>query len=348
MSIDISRVARAIRDLTHESLRPILLGRAQEYVAASLGFGSLAACKAAAKLRPEGFEDNSRFVVVDDDALWRRARLLEPDAAWSRARLVAFLTAAIDRVHAGTIVRSASDRPNLSISAAISEALGISGMHDFDDVRYTVVENNHGEVLGFRLHLDEPEWEHLFDEINGRHGNLDVFLPVSVRLLLRGCATPQERYYLHGDQVEGDPSQYFCASCDLFVELPHFEADHPNGNASRYFAEQRLWERAVARFKLPRRRPINAPNALAQSALAEREAYEAGRSDFHRWIVNQTERGGALGRLAVDIKRDPSFPVHASTRDELLEYLRNAARDDEPLRAFKRAWREFHPLASDE
>lgn len=31
-----------------------------------------------------------------------------------------------------------------------------------------------------------------------------------------------QRYYIHGDQQESDPSHFYCSSCDAFFEEGHF------------------------------------------------------------------------------------------------------------------------------
>ena len=31
-----------------------------------------------------------------------------------------------------------------------------------------------------------------------------------------------ERHYIHGDQLEGDPSLFYCSACDVFFPEDHF------------------------------------------------------------------------------------------------------------------------------
>jgi hypothetical protein len=33
---------------------------------------------------------------------------------------------------------------------------------------------------------------------------------------------PRERHYIHGDQLEGDPSLFYCSACDSFWHEDHF------------------------------------------------------------------------------------------------------------------------------
>ena len=39
-----------------------------------------------------------------------------------------------------------------------------------------------------------------------------------------------ERYYVHGDQVEGKPDEYYCRSCDAFTEESHFHVHYDQAN----------------------------------------------------------------------------------------------------------------------
>lgn len=32
----------------------------------------------------------------------------------------------------------------------------------------------------------------------------------------------KERRHIHGDQLEGDPSRYYCSACDVFFTEDHF------------------------------------------------------------------------------------------------------------------------------
>jgi hypothetical protein len=42
------------------------------------------------------------------------------------------------------------------------------------------------------------------------------------------------RYYLHGDQKEGDPNLFFCRRCDLFKPEKHFHEEHLNSPATDF------------------------------------------------------------------------------------------------------------------
>ncbi|MFN9173674.1 MAG: hypothetical protein ACK58N_03955 [Synechocystis sp.] len=38
------------------------------------------------------------------------------------------------------------------------------------------------------------------------------------------------RFYAHGDQVEGNPEMFYCASCDCFIDRAHFETHNNEPN----------------------------------------------------------------------------------------------------------------------
>jgi hypothetical protein len=71
------------------------------------------------------------------------------------------------------------------------------------------------------------------------------------------------RYYVHGDQVEGKPDEYYCASCDLFVDELHFRThnDEPNvmNGLDKYNQSLKTWK-VMKRKKAGYRRPNNPPN----------------------------------------------------------------------------------------
>lgn len=153
---------------------------------------------------------------------------------------------------------------------------------------------------------------------------------------------PRQRKYLHGDIVEDDPAQCYCARCDLFVELTHFDTHdwHRDGTDSeRYLASVTRWGKLPASQKADRRRPDDAPNVLAARAVAEREAFEASRAPFHRWLEAQKGRDDSVGDLASDACRDKRFPVGAVARREVEAYV--ARHGDHVVRAVRQAWREF-------
>lgn len=190
------------------------------------------------------------------------------------------------------------------------------------------------------------------DRIAARHGFANWSLlskhseatPASSAVWVRPKARSSglKRYYLHGDQTEDDPTQYYCARCDVFVEAAHFgdRAIHDDkGHLERILASLERWNRRSAESKARWRRPDDAPNVLVGRALAERAAYEASRGPFHRWLTTQKDRDDPVGDLAVDALRDKTFPVHATTRREVEAYL--SRHGDHVVRSVRQAWREF-------
>lgn len=162
---------------------------------------------------------------------------------------------------------------------------------------------------------------------------------------------PVQRYYLHGDVDEDDPAHCYCARCDVFVEPSHFDGQgfhKDGGDGERYLASLARHNSLPPLQKASRGRPDDAPNVLAQRATAERDAHEAARSPFHRWLEGQRNRDDIVGDLAGDILRDKSFPVGLATREEVEARL--SRHGGHIVRAVRAAWKEFstHPSATAE
>lgn len=183
-------------------------------------------------------------------------------------------------------------------------------------------------------------------------GKLAAVAPPSRRPAAKASSAPHAsvRYYLHGDVSEDDPSTCFCVRCDLRVPLTHFDGIgfHGDGeDCARYLGSLAVHNEQPKSRKAARGRPDNAPNVLAARALAEREAFEASRSAFHRWLEGQRKRNDIVGELAEDILGDKSFPVRLGTRKEVEARL--SRHGDHIVRAVRAAWREFavsEPIAA--
>jgi uncharacterized protein YozE (UPF0346 family) len=150
------------------------------------------------------------------------------------------------------------------------------------------------------------------------------------------------RYYLHGDVVEDDPAQCYCARCDLFRPLTHLvpTSYHPDGkDGERFLSNLTSWQNSDAAERGRYVRPDGAPNILEAPARAARAAREAARSPFHRWLDGQRRRNDPVGDLAGDILGDEGFPIGASTRREVEDYLEGYG--SHVIRAVRQAWREF-------
>lgn len=147
------------------------------------------------------------------------------------------------------------------------------------------------------------------------------------------------RYYLHGDVVEGELGKCYCARCDLFCDLSHFQplSWHEDGeDGERFMSSLARWNKLTPSEKGSRYRPADAENVLQQAAEGSREA---SRSPFRRWLERQRGREDAVGDLARDVLSDKRFPPGASTRREVEDHLSRYG--DHVTRAVREAWREY-------
>lgn len=152
----------------------------------------------------------------------------------------------------------------------------------------------------------------------------------------------RHRYYLHGDVVEDEPGKCYCARCDVFWDLNHFQPmswhkDREDGE--QFLSSLARWNKLTSAEKGNRYRPANAPNVLQQAAEAARAARDASRSPFHKWLEGQRGRNDPVGDLAGDVLGDKGFPLGASTHREVEDYLSRYG--DHVIRALRQAWREY-------
>src|SRR5690606_29705984 len=115
------------------------------------------------------------------------------------------------------------------------------------------------------------------------------------------------RHCLHGDNLVDDPSRCYCARCDHFVPLAHlvparYHADGRYGE--RFLSQLGRWSQSTSRHGTQGYRSEGAPNILEEGARAAREAREASRSAFHRWLAAQRYRDDPIGDLSGDVMRD--------------------------------------------
>jgi hypothetical protein len=159
---------------------------------------------------------------------------------------------------------------------------------------------------------------------------------------LRQPSSLSRRHYVHVVRVDGDPERYFCARCDLFADAAHFEdaeAHELAGHLDGVLRSLSNWESRPSDERHGLHRPSGATNLLQARAIASRDAHEASRSDFHRWLLLQTHGDDEVGDLAVDARRDAGFPVAAATRRELQVYL--SRRGAHVVKALRAAWRRM-------
>jgi excisionase family DNA binding protein len=149
-----------------------------------------------------------------------------------------------------------------------------------------------------------------------------------------------QRYYLHGDRNEKDPTRFYCRRCDLFEEPAHFElVDHRRHWSSDYARSAEVL-RGYESQPTPRfYRPVDAKNLLAADIAADARATPppAPEGPFWRWLKSQADRQDPVGDFARDAVLDESFPRDATVQ-KVRAYMVpfGDARD-----AVKEALREF-------
>lgn len=175
-----------------------------------------------------------------------------------------------------------------------------------------------------------------------RHSNV-AHLPPSGPQLAKSELPRGIRYYLHGDIREMDPAKCYCERCDTFEPVTHLMpvSYHSDGmDGERYLRGLAHWNERKLERSSNWYRPDEAQNVLAATAVAARDAREAARSPFHRWLDGQRDRNDPVGDLAADILRDVGFPIGLATRKELEDHLGRYG--SHITKVFRQAWREFN------
>lgn len=237
----------------------------------------------------------------------------------------------------------------MSLTEALAEELGLTfdEADEWVDAQADELANDEGVVHGWLFDFSDIELPpRLRRKLERKHSDLRVTVAPYFFDRVQGRDAQPRRHYVHGDQHESEPTQYFCASCDLFVPADHFEAEHSGETEERFFASMRAWQRRPARNKINVRRPRTASNLIVAAATAQRAAREASRSAFHRWLEQQLKRNDAVGDLARDVKGDRKFPIAEGSRGALEAYLERSSAVPEAIRAFREAWREFEAAAA--
>nr|WP_315223967.1 YozE family protein [uncultured Albidiferax sp.] len=234
--------------------------------------------------------------------------------------------------------------PKISLTQALAEELGLSfdEADELVDAEVQPIEGHEGMVYAFVFDfstVDAPKA--VQSKIQKKHGSLSVRVSAQFFERVHGHDPNPDRYYVHGDQIEGAADQYYCSHCDALVAAPHFESDHPDTSGERYFATLQRWQKRPIMSKVNERRPINAMNVVAAAAEAGRAAREASRSEFHLWLERQAKRKDLVGDLARDVRGDREFPISEGTRDGIQTYLTYAGASTPAVKAFKQAWTEF-------
>lgn len=286
---------------------------------------------------------------IDDERPYSGHRINVKATLWV-CRLGQAIYGAPWRVDSATLDRDwgrdvpGEEPPKISLTQALAEELGLSfdEADELVDAEVQPIEGNEGMVYGFVFDfstVDAPK--PVQRKIQKKHGSLSVRVPAQFFERVHGHDPNPDRYYVHGDQIEGAPDQYYCSHCDALVAAPHFESDHPDTSGERYFATLQRWRKRPIMSKVNERRPINAVNVVAAAAEAGRATREASRSKFHLWLERQVKRKDPVGDLARDVKGDREFPITEGTRDGIQTYFTYAGASSPAVKAFKQAWKEF-------
>jgi len=154
---------------------------------------------------------------------------------------------------------------------------------------------------------------------------------------------PRKRYYVHGDLHEEKPGMYYCARCDFFEPIQHFEdEDHVSTRAERYQRSINSWKHCVRAQSSKYYRPTDAENIIAELAVADVKREKTARSQFLRWLLRQTKRDDPVGDFACDVERDRSFPRTTSSLERIRTYLLRRHAVPEAILAFDEACTEFN------
>lgn len=110
----------------------------------------------------------------------------------------------------------------------------------------------------------------------------------------------KKRFYAHGDLHEQQPNSYYCAKCDAFVPLLHF--DDPSHTEKR----QEIYLKSLSALKSCKSyfRQQNAINIITPHTSADTNS----QSTFFKWLLCQLKRDDIIGDLAKDVNQDSQFP----------------------------------------
>ncbi len=143
------------------------------------------------------------------------------------------------------------------------------------------------------------------------------------------------RYYFHGDQSEESLEKYYCAKCDLFTDLHHFnDKEHSHINKERYDLSVSNWK-VIAKKKGSRlHRPHKPSNLFSKLS-------KPTKSQFYRWLQKQLKRDNPISDLANDAKGDSNFPSNTNSLSTIKSYLFSKFASNEAIQALEEAHSEF-------
>lgn len=163
---------------------------------------------------------------------------------------------------------------------------------------------------------------------------------------------PRRRYYLHGDQMEDDPSRYFCVQCDAFLDAQHF-ATHGPHTGERFLQKLEQMRKQDKHSQLNWRRPDDAVNVLRESALAARAEYQALRPAFSDWLREQGrrmrtgERRDNIASMATGLVSRRGLPTRPKSLPLLIAHYSRWGHQRYELKALEDAWDEFLAAQAD-
>ena len=146
------------------------------------------------------------------------------------------------------------------------------------------------------------------------------------------------RYYFHGDEVEGQTGQYYCAYCDLFVNEKHFsEVSHSGTDKERYDRSLKGWKVLKKNSQGGLQRPNDAYNLF--SSIHKPKKLKTG--PFYRWLMKQQDRDDPIGDLSKDVQRENGFPLESGSLEILRNRLIGQFACNEAIQALEEAHEEF-------
>jgi len=72
---------------------------------------------------------------------------------------------------------------------------------------------------------------------------------------------PKERHYIHGDQLESDPTRFYCRTCDVFFSEEHFFSQEQKccNHWAKYDSDMKMLGKSPKKHR-EFGRPMNAVN----------------------------------------------------------------------------------------
>lgn len=156
------------------------------------------------------------------------------------------------------------------------------------------------------------------------------------------------RYFVHGDEDDANPEQYYCEFCDRFEQRSHFESAHGDDAGRRTLVSLKTWRKLPIDAKPQYRRPNSAPNLFqhlyrtslpAPQQKGERLRRSEPSGMFHAWLCEQEWRPDNVGEFARLAACDPNFPGSSDEAEVIRQHLRSAPA--EALNGFQEAWDDF-------